>query len=172
MGGKGSGLVSAYKPEDVDYALAVLVLHGGRPTAASRALAEEGRDISPSLLSNWKTHPDGRYERVVAAVMPRVDGKVAGLLGEVLIKSTELESEMVDHLQSVYKNLDPKDVASALRNVATVKGINADKLNVLTGRPTHIVEQRDASQIIRSILQKVQPGVVDSTAEEIGVSNE
>lgn len=167
LGGKGSGAVSQYKTEEVDYALAVLVLHAGRPKAASMALQAEGRDISPSLLSSWKQHPDGRYDRVATQVMPRLDAKTANQLGEVVIKATSLESEMIDHLQDTYKTLDTKDVASALRNVSTTKGINADKLNVLTGRPTQIVETRDATQILKSLMSKLPAHVVDSTAVEI-----
>jgi hypothetical protein len=63
------------------------------------------------------------------------------------------------------------NLPGALRNVETAKAINVDKSALLRGRPTQIVERRDAAELLRKLqatgVVALDLPAVDSTAEEV-----
>jgi hypothetical protein len=81
-------------------------------------------------------------------------------------RSQELEAEIVEKLWDSLNDLKPAELANALRNVGVSKAINLDKAQLMRGKPTEIVERRDADQLIRT-LQAAGVIHVDSDAEEI-----
>ena len=68
---------------------------------------------------------------------------------------------MLDRLEEVYEQIDPRDLPGAARNVATVAGIHEDKRALRDGQATgpH-TPTRSVADILHS-LQATAPGLFD-----------
>lgn len=160
------GANAGYTAEDIDSALTVVALYGGRTSLAAEALAEHGQPIPQQTLSRWKNHPDGRYDRVCTEVAPRIGERAAQLAEAVVLQASELEAELLKQIRDNRRDIKPSELAGALRNVTTTKALNMDKVvNPLRNRPSTITEHRDAHNILDELSNIL--GTVNTTAEEI-----
>ena len=121
--------------------------------------------VPHQTLALWVTSSHvGRYEHIRSEVVPRVYAKLAQEAEDLARKYAEAEQATLDRYEEELPNLKAGEVANALRNLATSRGISTDKANVLRNRPTQIVERRSSSEILRRL---AEIGVIEGTAEEI-----
>ena len=159
-----------YTQEQIDYGLAVVALFAGSGEKASEELAKEGKPIPKSTLQAWKNHPDGRYDRVCKLVQDKLADKIAARAESVAIAAADVELKILERIDQTYGSLDAKDLPGALRNVTTTKSLNVEKVvNPFRGRPSHITETRDATQLLASLARKLglAAETVEGTATEL-----
>lgn len=154
-----------YTPEEIERGLHAVALAGGNASRAHDELKAQGLAVSRQTLHKWATelHAD-RYEHVRLEVLPRIYGKIAQETEDLTRRYAKAEHKTLDRYEEELPNLKAGEVASALRNLATSRGISTDKANVLRDRPTAIVEHKSASEILRRL---TEIGVIDGTAEEL-----
>lgn len=157
-----------YTEADIDQALLALALSGGSSAVASKRLKEQGAEIPEKTLRNWR---ENQYPKRYAHLQQKYGAEleelaVRGIRSNLLL-ADQLERDMLEDFAGSYKSLDAKDKAGAIRNIATTKAINADKLLQLTGRPTQTIEHRNASDLLAQIAQRVGLPAIEGTAEEI-----
>jgi hypothetical protein len=145
---------------DIDSALGLLAVNGGN-------LAQTARQTSraPATLRDWRESHPARYrehcERIAQAVERDIvigARNLAQSVGETERLALERTHEQLEANQA-------KDPSGVLLRLATTKGIQLTKLLELTGRPTQIVEHRDASELMRAIRSRVT--VLEGEATEI-----
>lgn len=150
--------------DDITHCLLELAFHNNNATRASKKLRADGWKVDRfTLLELRKKHPD-RYERAREA---QRTASMADDAEELAHTYAGIERKAADMLEDQIHELEPKELAATLRNVATARGISIQNASALRGRPTHITESRDASQIMRALAAKL--GVqeaVDTTAIE------
>lgn len=152
--------------EQIETGLQLLALNAGAYEKTVTQLREHGIHLTRQSLHNWanKSHAD-RYFEIRTQIHSQVAERAASQAEEIAFKAGELELRIIEKLDDQLDDLDPKDAATALRNLSTTKALNHDKvIGPIRGRPTVIVENRDAAQILQE-LQRL--GVVEGTAEEI-----
>lgn len=79
----------------------------------------------------------------------------------------EIERLAAEKLAIALENdqIPAKDLPSALQRLTTAKAINIDKILVMSGRPTQVVEHRSAAELVRRLARL--GAVIDGSAEEV-----
>jgi hypothetical protein len=159
-----------FNDEEIDTALVTLALCAGNTRRASAELRAVNIEVGQSTLHKWRTglHCE-RYERLYRQQLPRISERVAQRCEELAESQAELAARLVHEIGRNMAEIPARDLPGALRNVETAKAINVDKSALLRGRPTQIVERRDASELLRKLQATgvVSVGDVDATAEEV-----
>lgn len=171
----------SYTPEEIDLGLTAVALCHGNVTRAASALEQKGTPIPRETLRNWVkgTHSD-RYTELTTEYLSERYERFAQESEDLVGFLTELEWKLARALKSKVDSgdLEPRDIANALRNTSTSKGINTDKATVTRGRPTEIRRNEGAADVLRVLAQKfpqivtVNQALLESTAEEESVSEE
>jgi hypothetical protein len=157
-----------YTEEQIDRALTEVALCGGNTHHAARNLKAAGMPVPRRTLRTWveRTQVE-RYLRLRAELVPRIHAKIAQECEDSAELAGQLERRMLAKLGEDFEKLPPRDQPGAIRNVATVKGINVDKAALLRGQPTEIVEHRRDVGELWAEFAAMFPSVVNGTAEEI-----
>ena len=153
---------SRYSSSEVDRGLVALALCDGSSRRAEKLLADQGERISESTLRRWREDQYAdRYLELRAKALPRLNALAADRHAELATRASELNLRMLDRLDDVYEQIEPRDLPGAARNVATVAGIHEDKRALRDGQaigphsPT-----RSVADILHS-LQATAPGLFD-----------
>lgn len=159
-----------YDEAHVQAGLTQIALNAGNHRNAHKALAAMGYHIPPGTLEDWKnrTHAD-RYQQVRDELVPQVHARIAEECEDNARLAAEIEALALEATRQQLATGDLKDASSAARNMATVRGINIDKASLLRGRPTSIVETRDATEVLRSLAAQIpdlQPHINSTATEE------
>jgi hypothetical protein len=157
-----------YSPEQIDRALLELAICG-TSTEARRRLAAQGLQVSDRTLRDWKQvrYPD-RYRQIAEQHARQVEDVIVQQARETALFAGHVErSALAAELKAIEAG-KVRDHSASARNASTVKGINVDKLLTLSGRPSQVVEHRQADDLLRK-LAVIAPGVVtvESEAEEL-----
>jgi hypothetical protein len=172
MGGPGSGMKALtaplhYTADELELALNILAMEGGRPTRTAELLASQGVKIPPQTLSDWKTRWADRYHDICTNLQEQRAERMAARAEDVAIRAAELELELLDQLAAQKGQLKAAETAGAIRNVTTTKTLNVEKvINPLRNRPSHITEIRNSDEILRALEAKVGNSI-ETTAEDI-----
>lgn len=161
VNGKTLGRPIEYDAYTIERALAELALCDNRPTLATRRLAHEGIKVPVTTLIAWRDNRPDQWQAIQAREIPQIQAKVADDCERLALTLNEAEEEAVEQLRGNLDKLDPKDQAGAIRNLATAKAINIDKMQLLRNKPTAINVGLDADQLLRSLQS------IDGTAEEL-----
>lgn len=159
-----------YLPDEVDQALLALIATGDNATRALDLLKQAGVENVPSraTLRKWadSLHAD-RYVTLQTEQAPKIAERIAGQAEGLALVYNALEAEIAERLKNEVKNLKPADLSGAVRNIATAKALQIDKISSpLRGRPSSIVEHRDPKQAAQALARRL--GVaIESTAVEI-----
>jgi len=157
-------------PEQVERALLLLALNGGAIRPTIRQLAEQGHTSNHHTLKRWRdeTHRD-RYMQILHDERKKIAERIASEQEEFARLAIQEERALLQEIAKARERgeIPARDLAGALRNVSTSKGIALDKSGELRGRPSVIVEHRNPDEIIAK-LDRLAPGlIVEATAEEI-----
>lgn len=161
---------SRYTEDEIERALIAVAVCAGNTHRAHRELAKRGYKIPRPTLDVWATrlHAE-RYQRIATEVVPKIHERIAIEAEDLAQAYADIERTALERLSKTLDELEPKDVATAIRNLATSRGISIDKAALLRGRPTQIIEHRDPADIARE-LHQLRPDVfdyMDADAEEI-----
>ena len=161
---------SRYTEEQIETALTVLALCGGRARMAADQLAERhDLPIDESTLRWWrdKSHTD-RYTQLAADQESKVRERVAAQCEQVMFAATAAELEALTQLRQAIARGDipSRELPGAIRNLSTAKGINFDKAAAARDRPTAIVEYRAPDEVL-SALKSMGFGVIEGQAQPI-----
>ncbi len=159
-----------FSPTEVDTGLlAVATL--GSTTRAARHLRSIGLKVSESNLRRWRSIYPKRFAAIARRHAPEVEQAMITQARDAALNAGVGVSEAIDLERERIKRGEVKDSSAVAQRLAIAQGISVDKMLVLEGRPTQIVNhQRDAVDIMRS-LSEIAPGLVkggwvDSTATE------
>ena len=155
--------------EDIERGLTALALTAGRPVQASDRLKEQGLDIPASTLCRWRDHQyHERYLEIATTVAYRVEDVIVQEARETAALAAQLERAALERAyRQVMNSKEGVDASQVAQRASTVKGINVDKLLQLTGRPTQVVEHRNADEVLRKLGASLPGLIVDGTATEI-----
>lgn len=159
-----------YTPEQVITALSALALHGGNAQAAHDLLQEQWEDVpGKDTITLWARKHPNRYAHIQAELAPKLELAAVDNLRASITYAGQVEHKLLTRLHDEAEAIPTKEIAGALRNVTTSKGINTDKLLALTGRPSTIIEHRSDEERIKGATETLTKllSSVPSTAEEI-----
>lgn len=147
--------------EKIELGLNVLARHSGN---ARQAFAECG--IPASTLRGWQRRYHERYVEIQEEVVPLIRAAAADRALQIAEQAADAEEEALGRLRAALPDLEGRDLANALRNISTTKGISlthADKFQSPAAKPQ---EQLDPAAILAGLQRLGVAKVVDSTATE------
>ena len=137
----------------------------GNAERASVELAENGRKVAPRTLRQWRQKHPERYEQLRREVAPRVMEEVADESAALLRRLIRAENAALDRLEGELPDMKGADAARALQQIAISKGVNTEKILLIRGQPTQIIEDnRDLDQILNGLAARIGYDLT-STAE-------
>jgi hypothetical protein len=154
-----------YGPETVDKALMAYI----RTRNYSRT--EEIAGVDATTVVKWTKPGSRHYERYTQLLEqygPEIEAQAINDARGLLITYAEKERQALDALD--LSSLDQRDIPGAIRNLATAKAINADKVIPLDGRE-HAAQAQRTHDAILEALAKNAPHLfakpVDAEATEV-----
>jgi len=145
-----------YTPEEIDTCLEALIAHAGNATAACEYLELTGnRTPHFGTLHRWaNTSHFERYEQLREQYAPQREGQLANHYLDASIVAAEASMLAVAQAkQRLEDGVDP-DPARTAANLASMAQRLTDKRLALQGRPQRILETRNETEILRSLLAK------------------
>lgn len=142
---------------DIDRALLAVAINTENFTAAAKMLRRERADVTAAKLRGIVERHRDRYMQIRSERQTSVFMQLATDAENMARKLNEAEQALIDHAMTGIGELDAAQALRALHSLAVAKGIQIDKALTLRGRPTQIVEQRDLTEILRSLA--AHPGV-------------
>lgn len=162
-----------YDHVQVDTCLLLLVRLGS-PTRVSELVKEQFEwDIPRGTITDWhrRAYPN-RYASLFVEFQHEADAQMIQNASEAILALDETAEKLRDKLDENVDKLEPKDLGNALRNVSLAAAVKTDKLQVLQGKPDHIVERRGSDEILRNLagrgFVKVAPELVEGEVVEEG----
>jgi len=166
---------SNYTSAEVTEGLTVLALCAGNSRRAERELEARGRRIPYKTLQAWKARIYAtEYEDLCEREIPRQYAEIAQRCKDVALEASEVEMILLDRMRTEAQEIPARELAGAVRNVSTTKGINLTQAGAADQRPTVIREVHDLAATVRA-LGKWMPELkdnplaqaIDSTAVEV-----
>lgn len=145
-----------FTEEDVTAGLLAVIAWAGNASAAARALEAEGKlKISSGTLSNWAKHLYvDRFNELRDKYSEQLEAQLVHEYRDVARQAVEVQRlglERAHERLEANKDQDPSRTAA---NASTVADKMTRNLLALSGRPTSIREDRNAEEIIRSLMAK------------------
>ena len=157
-------MASPFSEEDLTTALMSLVAWAGNASAAARYLkSEKGISVSVATLCDWKVRHGERYDELREKYQAQLEGNLAHELRDCARLAVEVERLALEKTRERLEAGKERDPSRAAANLAMVAAKSTDKLMTLTARPTQITENRDATEILRSLVAR---GVLTLPDEE------
>lgn len=137
---------SVYSDEDIELGLTLLARHDGNAKAAARNCK-----ISAATLRRWRSvHPE-RYLEIQREVIPEIRARVSERALEIAEKAADVEQDALAKLHEELPNLEGRELANALRNVSTTKGISLTHANNFQAPPEAPKEATDIAAVIAGL---------------------
>lgn len=142
---------------ELQLGLTALVLRGGSTKEAAADLQTQGFAVSPKMLSALKRDHKKEYNEVAERLKGDVEEGIIHRLRDTVIMAESAERKALEIALSeleraeVNHNLRPTDAAITANNIANIKSKSIDRLLTLTGRPSSIIESRDAETLLRKL---------------------
>lgn len=156
---------NSYTAEEITNGLTAVALCGGNCVQAEQRLQQAGRAIPANTLYTWRNHRHAdRYREISDTLAPQIEAQVVDLQRELATRAATAALLAVDLEHKRIAQEDVKDASASARNLSTVAGIAVDKILSLTGRPTSVIEHRNADESLARL--KRLGLVIDSTATE------
>src|SRR3712207_1454405 len=103
---------------------------GGRKSNSRR----QGSTSNHATLYRWKDGAHAqRYAQIYEAELPNYSERAARQLEDLIEHEAEVEAEAAERLRTELPDVPVRALPSALRSIATAKGINLDKRQLLRG---------------------------------------
>ena len=152
-----------YSAAEMEYALLELALMNGN---VSRAAKKVG--VNVSTLTAWRDKFPERYEDIQARIAPMVEKQIVAQARVNARKAAQVAESLLEKVDEDELSLsDRAQAAKAFQQVSIGMGVQIDKTLLLEGRPTEILETRDAQAMLKE-LAEIAPGlVVDGNAIDV-----
>jgi hypothetical protein len=153
--------ITPYPDDVIEKALTLAATIGIRP--ASREL-----QIPHQTISAWTSKPawSERWADLRKHDAPKWRERAAATLEELVDGYTAIEVAALERAQQALGELEPRDVGTFVRSIATAKGITAEHVAKLRGQPDKVVEHRYDADKLESAMAKLLESVAGE-AEEI-----
>lgn len=151
-----------YGDEDIELGLTVLARHDGKATAASRDC-----NIPGNTLRQWRTKFPERYLEIQRELIPEIRARVSERALEIAEKAADVEKDALAKLHEELPNLEGRELANALRNVSTTKGISLTHANNFQAPPEQPREQTDIAAVIAGLQRLGIAKVVKAEQEPV-----
>lgn len=153
---------------EIDRCLLTLYRHGGNVKQTAEYLtttALEDRAPTATRLKRWRqsTYRD-RYLEIATHNAEDLEKEILVRLRELATQTGLMQIEALEVLMAQVGRGDVKP--SLLKELSIVSGVTLDKMAMLQGRPTKIVQINNPDDIIKRLVDAGYAEVVDSTAEE------
>jgi hypothetical protein len=148
-------MAKTYTQADRDKGMLALILAGGNQRKAAKELAEQGEHFPHQTLAFWRRNYPERYSELEQKEAPPLALRLAESFENRALALNRLEGKMQERLESHIHLVHPRELAGAVRNVATAKAINTDKAALLRGQPTEIIKNQNPDQILNAITIKL-----------------
>lgn len=153
-----------YTEAEIERGLSVLALCAGHGKRAEEMLREDGHPIPASTLLTWTRTKPERYAKAQRRVYHQLQSRMAGELERLSARAISIEDKLLDRIERETEEIPARDLAGALRNVATAQGISTDKFRLLRDQPAAVVEHRNADEILNK--WRAAGLIVEGTVEE------
>lgn len=154
---EGGDILDPHNVIERQKALTILCLRAGDTKQAALDLQAQGFDIDAPTLRKWKRQYTKEYNELSEKYKSEIEEQVIRGLRETIVVAETAERAAVEialtELESakVRRNLRPADAAITANNLANIKSKSIDRLLTLTGRPSSIIESRDAETLLRKL---------------------
>ncbi len=147
--------------ETVNKALVALVTCGGSSRIARNVLTDAGINVQVTTLDAWKVKFSDAYNKLRIEHGDELEGLAILEMRETIVAAGEAERLAIEKAHAnLIANRDP-DPAKSAQYLSKVKENNVNKMLALSGRPEKVTEQRNVSQILKSLdqlgIRLVQP---------------
>ena len=146
-----------FPPETVELALRVMAEAGGNSVAAhARLEAEFGAALErvpkADTLHDWRTKQyPVRYRAIVNENDVVLEDIVKAQLRTSQVLAGQLQTAALEQLRDRISAVPAERLSGAVRDLATSRAIDLDKLRLLEDKPTQITETRGAPELLRDI---------------------
>ena len=135
--------------DEVNLALKLVVLNGGRLKNTSEQLEEEGFVISRNTLRDWR---DKAFPRRYAQIRHELGKDVTEeMAGRALERALEADNAEKAYIEAAVKRLAEVDATHLAKNalaLANAKSNNIQASQLLRDRPTQITETRSVDDLV------------------------
>lgn len=141
-----------HTPKEILTGLTAMAINGGDSELAAGQLHElVGISLHPRTLRHWRARYPNRYAKACEEHAPAIEAKVLHLHREIATQAAQgvLKAIRVENRRLDYGQVD--NAARSAKDLSTAAAIAVDKVHAITGRPTNIVEHRNADQILREL---------------------
>jgi hypothetical protein len=138
--------------DEVNLALRLLILNGGRYTLTAEQLAEDGIEINRESLKRWRNISfPRRYFELRKGLGRDVGEEIAGRAFERALQADEAEQRYIAEAVAKIDRVHPDALARNALALAQAKGINVEKSQLLRDRPTEIKETRGVEELVKAL---------------------
>lgn len=155
---------SKYTPETVTTALMALVVTAN-PREASQQLAAQGIEVPHGTLNNWRsdTHAE-QYQALAAKYGTELEKHAVHNALVIQQAATEVQMLAIQQSKAALESRKDSSPSQTALNMGKVIAGAQDTHAKLTGRPTAVIEFRNADEALDSLLKRL--GATDTTATE------
>lgn len=163
----GAVVRSHYSAEEIEAGLTALACWRGNSRRASAELAERGIRIPWRTLYDWRRMHAERLAELEEQVLPQIRQRLAREQEAIATQAARATLKLIQRVEQKADKLEPRDLATAVRNMEVTSATAIDKHSILHGLPTEIRQTDNAEDILKRLAQK-HPGMfIEGTAEEI-----
>jgi hypothetical protein len=147
-----------HTPQDIESALTAYAIAG------NSLKASEMSGYSDRTIRKWCERYPEKLARIEAQRAPLIDALLVDQYRRTGLHALEVTGKALRKTEEALEAGTLKDPSAAAKNAATVSGIFTDKVAVMEGRPTSIIEHRSSDDVLRDL---ERGGFIDSTAHSI-----
>lgn len=141
--------------KEITKSLTILAFWGGNYSAALKEIRADGGVLAEETLKGWATGKYAEdYEQIKDNFRQDFQEEVVSQMREVIRNSTQAELDAIQQTLDNIKGETGKNAAQAAYYLSQVKKNNVEKLQSMTGQPTHIIEDRTPDAALRSLVQR------------------
>lgn len=159
-----------WSQQDITTILTMLAVNAGNVAKTVKEHREEfGRSPDPTTLTNWRDRKySDEYAKIRDEYAREFEADAVRTLRDRMRQAAEAEElairRMIEQLEQ--NRISNRDLAGVAYNMSKIKATNADRLLTLTGRPTQIIDDRSAQQVIEGLVRRRILRLVKDEEEE------
>lgn len=154
----------AYAEADIERGLTALAVLGTTGAASTHT------GIPATTIQTWKERQPDRWDNIVANRARLIDQACIEEFRTIVHEAAQVTLIAVRKERENLETGRTREPGQSALNMAKTAATMADKVAMMEGRPTSIVEHRNADDILRSLEAKGL--IVNSTAEELPAASE
>lgn len=142
-----------YTPELIEHALTIYATFGNARKAAREIKAQYGSGPTSEAILKWSkdTHNE-LYLRIRETTAEQYKQRIAAAMEDLLLDHLDGQAEALGKTRDALENLDARDQAGALRNIATSAGILATNLREMRPKdPIKVEVEHNADDLMRKL---------------------